>query len=205
MTKDELLNVPVVEKEKKVKNEVCDDAFLSTFTSAEKTSKEATAKVEEKVEAVKEEPKVVDANNDLLVDEDPGLFATEITEKKENVETKVEEVKAEPAVEDVKEEVVTDNVETVKVETTVSEEDRINAVVQAAEAKVGMNSQENGKNIELANNIVKESKIEENKNLPADVKPYVNMIKEKLMSFGKAALGLFEKIGDWVEGLLNKK
>lgn len=198
MTKDELLNVPVVEKEKKVKKEVSDDAFLSTFTSAEKTSKEATAKVEEKVEAVKEEPKVVDANNDLLVDEDPGLFATEITEKKENVETKVEEVKAEPVVEDVKEEVVTDKV-------TVSEEDRINAVVQAAEAKVGMNSQENGKNIELANNIVKESKIEENKNLPADVKPYVNMIKEKLMSFGKAALGLFEKIGDWVEGLLNKK
>ena len=152
MTKDELLNVPVVEKEKKVKKEVSDDAFLSTFTSAEKTSKEATAKVEEKVEAVKEEPKVVDANNDLLVDEDPGLFATEINEKKETVESKVEEVKAEPVVEDVKEEVVTD-----KVETTVSEEDRINAVVQAAEAKVAMNSQENGNNIELANNIVKES------------------------------------------------
>lgn len=64
---------------------------------------------------------------------------------------------------------------------------------------------EDEKNIELADNVVKENKTSENTNLPADIKPYLNMIKEKLVVLGKAAISMFEKIGDFVENLFKKK
>lgn len=196
MTKDELLNIPVVEKEKKVKKEVSDDAFLSTFVNSEKKVEEVTSNVE----IVPEVPKVVDADGDFLIDEDPGLFAEEIKEESEDLkENVVKESKV-----DIVEEVKVENTVETKVE-VVNEDAKINTVVQAAEEKVFTNSSENGKNIELADNIVKESKIEENKNLPADIKPYLEMVKEKLKAFGKATFNVLEMIGDFVENLFKKK
>lgn len=164
MTKDELLNVPVEEKEKKIKKEVSDDALLSTFPTSEKKSEEVTSKVESKSEPetveVETEPtsevkNAVDADGDFFIDDDPGLFAKEIKEK--------------------------------------SEQEAI------------QKSQEDGKNVELANNIVKESKIVENSNLPTDVKPYLEIIKEKLKGAGKAVMNVLEMVGELVENLFKKK
>ena len=84
------------------------------------------------------------------------------------------------------------------------QEVNVETVIKVAEEKV-ISSQEDGTNIELADNIVKESKIEENKNLPADIKPYLEMVKEKLKAFGKATFNVLEMIGDFVENLFKKK
>ena len=211
MTKDELLNVPVVEKEKKVKKEASDDAFLSTFTNAEKKIEEVVSKEENKVESVEvetvsETPKAVDADGDFFIDEDPGLFAEEMKEETEdaiedNSETVTKEVKVETV-----EEITTENVEKTKEEAKVESEDTgINSVVKAAEEKVAQKAQDDGKNIELANNIVKESKIEENRNLPADVKPYLEIIKEKLKGAGRVVMNVLEMVGDLVENIFKKK
>ncbi len=205
MTKDELLNVPVVEKEKKVKKEVSDDALLSTFPTSEKNIEEVTSKVES--ELVPEVVKSVDADGDFFVDDNPGLLAAEIKEETEKINKKeeVETVKVEPDVETVKTEPVVEIKEEVKEEPIVSEDAGINSVVKAAEEEVAQKVQEDGKNIELANNIVKESKIEENRNLPADVKPYLEIIKEKLKGAGRVVMNVLEMVGDLVENIFKKK
>ncbi len=181
MTKDELLNVPVVEKEKKVKKEVSDDALLSTFTTTEKV-------VEEAKKEIKPEP------------------AAEVKEeaKPEPVVEVKEEVKPEPATE-VKEEVKPEPTVEVKEESKFSEDAGINSVVQLAEEKVAQKVQEDGRNVELANNIVKETKIEENRNLPADVKPYLEIIKEKLKGAGRVVMNVLEMVGELVENIFKKK
>ena len=180
MTKDELLNVPVVEKEKKVKKEVSDDALLSTFTTTEKVVEEAKKEIKpEPAAEVKEEAKpepVVEVKEE--VKPEPAAEVKEEVKPEPAAEVK-EEVKPEPTAE-VKEEVKPEPTVEVKEESKFSEDAGINSVVQLAEEKVAQKVQEDGRNVELANNIVKETKIEENRNLPADVKPYLEIIKENL-------------------------
>lgn len=146
MTKEEILEVPVVEKPKKVKPQVSEDSLLSTFPI---------------------EPKEED-----------------VVEEKENV--------AEP-----KNEV--DNIMN-SAETKVIEE--------IANLEEVSDTQETGKTVELADNILSSSETynstSNNTNLPADPNSYVKIIKEKLVAWGKVALGVFEKIGDFVENIFKK-
>ena len=151
--------------------------MINNETVEVKREIKAPSEIKEKKE------EVVDADNDGFIDKDPGMFYKEMKEET----SKVEEIA--PKAEEVKE----------------SSDNSINNVVKAAEEKVAMNNAENGKNIELANNIVKEGKIEENKNLPADIKPILDIIKEKLKAAGKVITNVLEMVGDMVEGIFKKK
>ena len=122
-----------------------------------------------------------------------------MTEDKVDLEEKVET----PVVENInqeneetqskQEEVVTNNNENVEenLQKEVEEKENVN--------------QETGKNVELASNILENAENIMNSNLPMDTKPYIEMAKEKLLVFGKAVIGVFEKIGDFVENLFKKK
>ena len=172
------------EEKKEVNEEIVNNETVEV-----KREIKAPSEIKEKKE------EVVDADNDGFIDKDPGMFYEEMKEeasKTEEPKVVAEEVKVEE-----KKEVVDDVKE--------SSDNSINNVVKVAEEKVAMNNAETGKNIELANNIVKEGKIEENKNLPADIKPILDIIKEKLKAAGKVITNVLEMVGDMVEGIFKKK
>lgn len=142
--------------------------------------------------------------NDEKLEEKVEVIENTETENKEVISeeqvaetTKVEEQATNVIVEEKKE-------SEEKKEEAKPEDAKVEEIVKMAEEKVQTN-QEDGKNIELADNIVKENKSEENRNLPADIKPYLEIVKEKLKSFGKATLNVLEMIGDLVENLFKKK
>ena len=146
MTKEEILEVPVVEKPKKVKPQVSEDSLLSTFPIEQKED-----------EVVEEKENVVEPKNE--VDDIMNRAETKVIEEIANMEE------------------VSD-------------------------------TQETGKTVELADNILSSSETynstSNNTNLPADPNSYVKIIKEKLVAWGKVALGVFEKIGDFVENIFKK-
>lgn len=146
MTKEEILEVPVVEKPKKVKPQVSEDSLLSTFPIEQKED-----------EVVEEKENVVEPKNE--VDDIMNRAETKVIEEIANMEE------------------VSD-------------------------------TQETGKTVELADNILSSSETynstSNNTNLPAAPNSYVKIIKEKLVAWGKVALGVFEKIGDFVENIFKK-
>ena len=181
------------EEKKEVNEEIVNNETVEV-----KREIKAPSEIKEKKE------EVVDADNDGFIDKDPGMFYEEMKEeasKTEEPKVVAEEVKVEEAAPKVEETKVDVKVDDVKE----SSDNSINNVVKVAEEKVAMNNAETGKNIELANNIVKEGKIEENKNLPADIKPILDIIKEKLKAAGKVITNVLEMVGDMVEGIFKKK
>ena len=163
MTKEEILDVQVVEKEKKTKPAVSEDSLLSTFSTAE--AKEEQVKEVKTQEIDAESKKVEEVVNSVEPEKDENDIMTSSVEVKNDV--------VEPVLQEVND------------------------------------VQETGETVELADNILSSNETNysqpNNSNLPADLKPYLNMVKEKLMAFGKFALNLFEKIGNYVENLFKKK
>ena len=108
-----------------------------------------------------------------------------------NQENNEVEVKQEPQVEE--------KVENVESETVESKTETVNEVEEKNL------TQEDGKTVELADNVVSESKTAENNSLPVDVKTYFEIVKEKLLALGKVTVGVLEKIGEFVENLFKTK